>query len=223
MTKKNMSNYYNNGPRKKMFLDIETLPAPEHMHEVLKEIHAYKKKKKSRNGEKYTTSFESFLSGTGLDGTFGRILCVSYAINDDMIHCICDEDEKKVLENFWEAAKDVDLFVGFNIIEFDMKYLVQRSIIHGVKPQTKMRLSFAKYRSDPMYDVMHEWNQWSFGRGVGLDTLARALGFGSSKTNMDGSEVATYYKKGKIKEICAYCNADVEVTRKIYKKMNFEE
>jgi len=222
-----MSNYYNNDynkiPRKKMFLDIETLPAPEHMHEVLKEIHAYKKKKKTRNGEKYSTSFESFLAGTGLDGTFGRILCISYAINDDMIHCICDEDEKKVLENFWESAKDVDLFVGFNIIEFDMKYLVQRSIIHGVKPRTKMRLSFAKYRSDPMYDVMHEWNQWSFGRGVGLDALARALSLPTSKTNMDGSEVATYYKKGKIKEICAYCNADVEVTRKIYKKMNFEE
>jgi hypothetical protein len=222
-----MNNYYNNGynsgPKKKMFLDIETLPAPEHMHEVLKEIHEYKKKKKTRNGEKYSTSFENFLSGTGLDGTFGRVLCVSYAINDDMIHCICDEDEKKVLENFWEAAKEVDLFVGFNIIEFDMKYLMQRSIVHGVKPRTKMRLSFAKYRSEPMYDVMHEWNQWSFGKGVGLDSLARALGFGSSKTNMDGSEVATYYKKGKIKEICAYCNADVEVTRKIYKKMNFEE
>src|SRR4030065_1266419 len=107
-----MSNYYNNNynnaPKKKMFFDIETLPAPEHMHEVLKEIHAYKKKKKSRNGEKYATSFESFLSGTGLDGTFGRVLCVSYAINDDMIHCICDEDEKKVLENFLEAAKEVD-------------------------------------------------------------------------------------------------------------------
>ncbi|HLM83792.1 MAG TPA: ribonuclease H-like domain-containing protein [Candidatus Bathyarchaeia archaeon] len=221
-----MSNYYNNdynnSPRKRMFLDIETLPAPEHMHEVLKELHEYKKKKKKRMGEKYSTSFESFLAGTGFDGTFGRILCVSYAINDDMVHCICNEDEKKVLESFWEAAKDVDLFVGFNIIEFDMKYLVQRSIVHGVKPKTKMRLTFAKYRSEPMYDVMHEWNQWSFGKGVGLDALARALGLPTSKTNMDGSEVYAYYKKGKIKEICTYCDADVEVTRKIYKRMNFE-
>ncbi len=218
-----MNDFYNNKPEKTMFLDIETLPAPEHMHEVLREIHEYKKKKKRRNGERYSTSFESFLAGTGLDGTFGRILCISYAVNDDMVHCICDEDEKKVIEKFWEAAKDVDLFVGFNIIDFDMKYIVQRSIVHGVRPKTKMRLSFARYRNDPMYDVMHEWNKWSFGRGVGLDALARALGLPTSKTNMDGSEVATYYKKGKIKDICNYCNADVEVTRKIYKKMNFEE
>jgi len=217
-----MNDFYNNTPKKKMFLDIETLPAPEHMHDVLREIHEYKKKKKRRNGEKYATSFESFLAGTGLDGTFGRILCISYAINDGMVSCICDEDEKKVLENFWEAARDADLFVGFNIIDFDMKYIVQRSMVHGIRPKTKMPLSFARYRNYPMYDCMHEWNQWSFGRGVGLDALARALGLPTSKTNMDGSEVFAYYKKGKIKEICAYCNADVEVTRKIYKRMNFE-
>ena len=217
-----MNNYYNNSPKKTMFLDIETLPAPEYVHEALREIHAYRKKKRERNGEKYKKSFEEFLAETGLDGTFGRIFCISYAINDGLVHCLCDEDEKKMLENFWEAAQNADLFVGFNIIDFDMKYIVQRSIIHGVKPKTKMRLSFARYRSEPMYDCMHEWNQWGYGKNVSLDSLARALGISSSKTNMDGSEVFTYYKKGKYKEICAYCDADVEVTRKIYKKMNFE-
>ncbi len=218
-----MNSYYNNGPKRIMFLDIETLPAPEHTHETLKEIHAYRKKKREQNGEKYNRSFEQFLAETGLDGTFGRIFCISYAINDDMIHCICDESEKKMLESFWEAAQDVDLFVGFNVMDFDLKYIIQRSIVHGVKPKTKVRLSFARYRSDPIYDIMHEWNLWGHGRNVSLDSLARALGIQSSKTNMDGSEVFAYYKKGKHKEICDYCNADVEVTRKIYKRMNFEE
>ncbi len=218
-------NYYQpleNGPIKKMFLDIETLPAPEHTHEMLREIHEYRKRKKRRNGEKYSVSFEQFLSGTGLDGTFGRIFCISYAIDDAMIHCLCDENEVKMLQEFWQAAKDVDLFVGFNIMDFDLKYILQRSIIHGVKPQTKVRLSFARYKSNPIYDIMHEWNQWSQRTSISLDVLARALGIGSSKTKMDGSEVYSYYKKGKYKEICNYCNADVEVARKIYKKMNFE-
>ena len=215
--------YYNNGPRKIIFLDIETLPAPEHKHEVLREIHEFRKKKKNRFGEKYSVSFEQFLAGTGLDGTFGRIFCISYAIDDEMVHCICDEDEKKILESFWEAAKDVDLFVGFNVMDFDLKYIIQRSMVNGVKPKTKVRLSFARYRSEPIFDVMHEWNQWGYGKGVSLDALARALGIPSPKTKMDGSEVFKYYQKGKLKEICDYCNADVEVTRKIYKKMKFEE
>ena len=217
-----MNNYYNNGPKKIMFLDIETLPAPEHTHEVLREIHEFRKKKKRRNGEKYSVSFEQFLAGTGLDGTFGKIFCISYAIDDGIIHCICNEDEKKILESFWEAAEDVDLFVGFNIMDFDLKYIIQRSIVHNIKPRAKVRLSFARYRSEPIYDIMHEWNQWGYGKNVSLDSLARALGIASSKTDMDGSEVYSYYKKGKIKEICDYCNADVEVTRKIYRKMNFE-
>ncbi len=221
-----MNRYYNdnheNRPLKKMFLDIETLPAPEHTHEMLREIHEYRKRKKRKNGENYNVSFEQFLAGTGLDGTFGRIFCISYAINDDMVHCLCDEDEKKMLENFWDAASDVDLFVGFNVMDFDLKYILQRSMIHGVKPKTKVRLSFARYRSEPIYDIMHEWNQWGGRSNVSLDALARAMGLETPKSKMDGSEVYTYYKKGKLKEICAYCNADVEVTRKIYKKMNFE-
>jgi predicted PolB exonuclease-like 3'-5' exonuclease len=85
-----------------------------------------------------------------------------------------------------------------------------------------MRLSFARYRSEPIYDAMHEWNQWGYGKNVSLDSLARALGVPTSKGKMDGSEVFAYYKKGKLKEICDYCNADVEVTRKIYKRMQFE-
>jgi len=217
-----MNDYYNKGPRKKMFLDIETLPAPEHIHEMLREIHEFRKRKKRQNGEKYSVSFEQFLAGTGLDGTFGRIFCISYAIDDGMVHCICNEDEKKVLESFWDAAEDVDLFVGFNVMDFDLKYIIQRSMIHGVRQRTKVRLSFARYRNEPIFDIMHEWNQWGGRSNVSLDALARAMGLQTPKSKMDGSEVYAYYKKGKIKEICDYCNADVEVTRKIYRKMNFE-
>jgi predicted PolB exonuclease-like 3'-5' exonuclease len=39
---------------------------------------------------------------------------------------------------------------------------------------------------------------------------------------MDGSKVAKYHEDGKDKEIYEYCCVDVEVTRQIYKKMNFE-
>jgi len=49
-----MNDYYNNGynnePRKKMFLDIETLPAPEHMHEVLREVTNTKKRRRLATG-----------------------------------------------------------------------------------------------------------------------------------------------------------------------------
>jgi predicted PolB exonuclease-like 3'-5' exonuclease len=55
-----------------------------------------------------------------------------------------------------------------------------------------------------------------------LDELAHDMGLASSKKDLDGSKVHEYYKKGKLKEIEKYCNADVELTRQIFKKMMFE-
>ena len=56
---------------------------------------------------------------------------------------------------------------------------------------------------------------------IGLDMLAKALGFESPKTELDGSKVYDYHQAGRDREIYDYCMRDVEVTRSIYNKMNF--
>lgn len=198
----------------KLFFDIETLPAEERDYKKLKEV--YDRKVKKGMGTKLG-SFEDFVESTSLDGTWGKVLCIGYAIDDGLVQCLSGE-EKEIIKNFWEIAKKVDLFVGFNVIDFDLRFLVQRSIILGVKPSVD--ISFRRYVSNPVYDVMWEWTKW--GNRISLDELARALGIPSSKGELDGSQVHEYYKKGKIEEITKYCGNDVEVTRKIYKKINFE-
>ncbi len=67
---------------------------------------------------------------------------------------------------------------------------------------------------------MWEWSKWQY--KISMDELAHALGLQSSKKDLDGSKVHAYYQKGKYQEIQSYCNADVELTRKIYKRMNWE-
>ena len=124
-----------------------------------------------------------------------------------------------MIKNFWEIARSVNLFIGFNAIDFDLRFLVQRSMLLGVKP---VDISFERYSSSPVYDVMWEWTRWSSGYKISLDDLAKAFDMPSSKGELDGSRVHEYYKKGKIKEITEYCGADVDLTRKIYKKMIFE-
>lgn len=201
----------------KLFFDIETLPADKNNHTLLREIH----EKRIKDGKKIEKDFEYFLATTSFDGAFGRICCISYAINNDSVKTLCD-DEKVMLKNFWEIAKSIDLFVGFNIIDFDMRFIIQRSIINGIKPSKE--LSFARYRNNPMYDLMHEWSKWNQTNKINLDSLAKALGLPSSKGGeIEGKDVAKAYEDGRIKEICAYCEKDVELTRKIYKRMVFEE
>ena len=131
-------------------------------------------------------------------------------------------DETKMLKEFWEIAKDVQQFIGHNVMDFDLQFIYKRSIINGVRPT--QWLSFARYRNNPIYDTMREWEKWSMGSSISLDMLAKILDLESSKSGgLDGSKVFDYYQKGKLSEIYDYCAADVKVTREIYKKMTFTD
>lgn len=201
----------------KLFFDIETIPVEKNKHGILKEIH----QKKLDDGKKVDGDIEKFIEETSFNGAFGRIACISYAINNGSVSTLSG-DEKEILREFWRIAKDVQLFVGFNIIDFDMRFIYQRSMILEIKPTQE--LSFARYRNFPMYDVLCEWIKWGYPKKGTLHELAIAFGFESSKTGeIEGKEVARAYEEGRIKEICEYCEKDVEVTRKIYYKMTFEE
>src|SRR3989344_2617064 len=196
----------------KLFFDIETIPAHENSHGVLREIY----NKKSTQDK----DFEKYLAQTSFDGGFGRIACLSYAINDGPIKTLSG-DEQKILEDFWIVAKNINLFVGFNIMEFDLRFIYQRCIVLGVKPSVE--LNFARYRNNPIYDIMHEWKKWNMNASISLDTLAKILSLPSSKGGeIEGKDVAKAFVDGRIEEICKYCEKDVELTRKVYKKMIFE-
>ena len=199
----------------KLYLDIETIPAGEEMREILEDI--YTRKRKS----KYTPkTFEEFVENTGLDGSYGRIACISYAINDQPTKTLFG-DEKKMLTDFWQIAKDAGLFIGFNLMDFDLRFIYQRSVILGIKPSRD--LSFARYRNNPIYDIMCEWSKWNLQNRISLHALSKVLGILSPKEGeIEGKDVAQAYRDGRIKEICEYCEKDVDVTRKIYKKMIFE-
>lgn len=204
----------------KLYLDIETLPAAKESHEALRLLHAKKKNKKKKEYCEDQGDFEQYLLGTSFDGSFGRILCIGYAIDDNPAQCLCDDkDEAKMLQEFWKIAENSNLFIGHNIIDFDMRFIYQRSIINNVQPS--LDLSFARYRNSPMYDTMKEWVKWSMSN-VGLEHLAFALGIPTPKDGIDGSQVYEFYKKGKINEICEYCKRDVEATRAVYRRMTFQ-
>ena len=197
----------------KLFLDIETIPVEKEKHPVLKDVYD-----RAINDGKKPGTFEEYVLQTSFDGAFGRIACISYAINDGKTTTFFG-DEKKIVEDFWDVAKDATLFIGFNVMDFDLRFIYQRSVVLGVKPS--IDLNFARYRREPIFDVMKEWNKWG-NTFVSLDTLAKALGLPSSKDGeITGKNVAKAFEDGRIKEICEYCEKDVELTRKIYNRLTF--
>lgn len=216
-----MSSYdYYNKPSKKLFFDIETLPAPEEKKEVaqtitLKKLLQRDKKLKITNKTKDQAYLDSAISGD-----FGRIFCIGYA-QDAVEVKIISGSEIEILTEWWKVAENADLFIGHNILDFDLRFIFKRSIVNDIKPCAKhLNLSFARYRNFPIYDTMREWEKWSSSY-ISLDALSKILDLPTSKDNIDGSQVYKFYKKGKHDEIYEYCKKDVILTRQVYNKMTF--
>ena len=200
----------------KLFLDIETLPASGKDMPLIKQF--YEEMKPRKNGEAVKLDFDAFHRNTSFQGEFGRIFCIGYAIDNHPCDAL-NGDEEEMLTKFWKIAKEAHLFIGHNVMEFDLRFIYKRSIINGVRPTRE--LNFARYRSDPIYDTMKEWEKWG-AMGTSLHKLSIALGISSPKEEgIDGSKVYDYYLAGKGDEIIEYCKRDVDATRKVYNKMTF--
>ncbi|MBI4298613.1 MAG: ribonuclease H-like domain-containing protein [Chloroflexi bacterium] len=210
----------------KLYLDIETLPGSETLREEIEsEIKhpgniSRPERIKQWEDEERPSKVEEEYRKTALRGHQGRILCIGYIKErpQGVSEGVITGTEPELLRGFWGIADDVDLFIGFNIFDFDFKFIIQRSIVYGIKPSRE--LSFARYRNDPIYDVMQEWTLWSRDN-ISLNDLCKALRIESPKGELDGSKVYDYYLQGKHQEIYEYCLKDVRATMQIYKKMNF--
>jgi 3'-5' exonuclease len=155
-----------------------------------------------------------------LSAMTAKICCLGYAVEPplDSTVEVLHGDEQEILKGFWKLAADCNLFVGHNILDFDLRFIYQRSVIHQIRPSRE--IPFARFRNAPIYDTMQEWSKW--GREhASLDALSKALGVPSPKENLDGSKVYPYYRDGKLTEICEYCKRDVDSVRQVYRWLTF--
>lgn len=208
---------------RRIFVDIETLPPDksDSGHRIREEI--------------ADCSDEEFRR-LALDGDYGRVLTIGLIVehDDQVIHrgllgrerqtMMFHLDEARTLRGFWKLLKGFnvrrDLIVGHNVFDFDLPFLYKRSVIQRVRPSVE--LSFARYRSQPIFDTMHQWNKWTPRKYVSLDRLAKVLGMESSKgQGIDGSRIYDKFCAGCHIEIADYCMRDVELVRDIYYRMAF--
>ncbi|MDT5272434.1 MAG: 3-5 exonuclease [Acidobacteriota bacterium] len=207
---------------RRIFVDIETLPPD-------KDVSAL-------SSEEVSTCFDDEYRRLALDGDFGRVLTVGVIVEQDgqILHrgllgrerqtMLFHLDETRTLRGFWRLLKGFnvrrDQIVGHNLFDFDLPFLYKRSVIQRVRPAVE--LPFTRYRSQPIFDTMHQWNKWSPRKYVSLDRLAKVLGLESSKSRgIDGTRVYDKFCEGCHQEIADYCMRDVELVRKVYYRMCF--
>jgi 3'-5' exonuclease len=190
------------------FFDIETVPTDRSLEEnglLLPQIQL---------GE------AELLKKLSLSAATAKILCIGYAIEPpvDSEVQVLEGEETEIIKSFWQLAADCELFVGHNILDFDLRFIYQRSVIHQIKPSRD--LPFARFRNAPIFDTMQEWSKW--GREhASLDLLSKTFGLPSPKESLDGSKVYPYYRMGKFAEIANYCKCDVDSVRQVYRWLTF--
>lgn len=210
--------------RRVITIDIETLPNAD--------VSAISKQNKKTEEE------SSVDLKTALNGDFGRLLCIGYidetpggkakrgVIGWDEESGAFTLNEREMLAEFWQLLRgfrpNFDRIVGHCIFDFDLKFILKRSVIHGIPPTVD--LSFARYRNTPIYCTCAEWERWSYGAKISLDKLAKVLGLPSSKAEgVNGSHVFDMFQRGEYRALRDYCLRDVVLTRAIYRKMTFAD
>lgn len=219
----------------KLFLDIETLPPSGggHLERIRSTITPPGQYKKAESISAWMAENADALAAEehgklGLDGLYGQIACIGFAVNDAPVRVISALEYTGELPMLFgsfgiigEASRDLGgerylSPVGHNI-DFDLRFLMQRAVRHGVTVPQCLRAAFDPEKGRfHCFDTMRVWS--GFKGFTKLKDLAREL-LGDDGSDIDGSEVAKTWALDPAK-VVEHCRRDVERVRSLYQRMS---
>jgi len=204
-------------------LDIETVPAAE-LNEYSEAVQEKIQQKISRQQDRNPDYNYQLFAST--NGDFGKIICLSMAyVKDEKIKLksLYGSDEYKLLTEFNQIAKTVDKFIHYNGLGFDMPFILQRMMHHGIRPSTKRLTNLRKFSTEPHFDLMMVYYNWDWSKVMSLGLLAELHGMPSPKGDLSGDKVYEAYRNGEWKRIVRYCEFDTATTVNLWNKLyNYE-
>ncbi|MDC0723008.1 ribonuclease H-like domain-containing protein [Nannocystis bainbridge] len=125
--------------------------------------------------------------------------------------------ERELLQAFWLLAAQAEVVVSYNGRNFDVPFLLGRSLVHEVP--ARVDLLGSPYALRPHLDL---YRMIATGRSVApapLDAVCWALGVDSPKGGMSGADVAPAYARGELAAISSYNRGDVRATASVYQRV----
>lgn len=221
----------------KLYLDIETLPPSGggHLERILATIKPPGNIKLQASIDKWMAENAADvaaekLATLGLDGLYGEVAVIGFAVDDSPPYVAYQAegvDEAAMICVAFKAIEEAATsdksghahpltVVGHNVLDFDLRFLFQRAVRHGIKIPACLKGAFdpdkARYN---VIDTMKLWGGW---KGyVKLKDLTREL-CGDTSDDIDGSQVAaTWFVNPQ--EVVNHCWLDVNRTRSLYQKV----
>lgn len=209
-----------------IYLDLETIPCqdPAYRQQVRETIKPPGNIKKAESilawmNENAADATDEAVSKTIFDPAHGHICTIGYAIGDAdpvSLSARTVEEERGIIDTFFFDLPSMGgcQFIGHNVAAFDLRFLLCRAIVLGVKIPHSLPRDIKPW-SDTVFDTMAAW---AGNKGtISQDRLAKALGL-PGKGDFDGSMVAAAWLAGEHDKIAEYCRDDVETVRAIHKR-----
>ena len=224
-----------------IFLDIETRPCddPDLIAEITANIRPPGSMKKFDTIQKWEQeerpqAVADAIARTSLDGAFGRVCVIGWAIDDGEPQVIVSADETDLLNDFFSHFRTVlhpdggyqavTKWIGHNIVGFDLPFLRKRCMVLGFRPPAQLLAAMmARHWDINVGDTMLMWDS-AKDKQISLDMLCRVLDIPSPKENgIDGSKVAELFAAGAYTQLGEYCAGDIVAARRCYRALTWGE
>jgi len=213
----------------RIFLDIETIPdqregAADKAASLISAPSNYKDQAKidayvaERAAEAWTK--------TALDGGYGEIYCIGYALDNQDAEVIYrdledpESTEREVLESFWDMVDEHlvsdPTWIGHNVQRFDLRFLWQRSVINRVPMRRQLPFDVSPW-SERVADTMMMWTG-DRNKFIAQDELLDILGIESTDP-IRGKDVWSKIEAGESDTVIRHCARNVEEVREAWRLM----
>jgi predicted PolB exonuclease-like 3'-5' exonuclease len=185
-------------------------------------------KYKTMNWEQqYQTIENAYLQQCSIISTYGKICCISVGYLDNYgrrkINSYYGDNEKDIIINFNNILEKIStkLFTlsGYRILYFDIPWILHKLAKYEIRPAHIINVYDKKPWDLRIKDISDDWKQ-KFSIYSSFDEVCYELDIKSSKDEMSGKDVHSYYWNGKLEDIKKYCEKDInclfEVAEKIY-------
>lgn len=163
------------------------------------------------------------LDMAALDPDYGTVISIGISYGEEVnvwavgqtgtynTHPVTEAD---LLIGFWDHLASVNgRCVGYNILSFDLPYLLRRSMALNIRPPLLPVL--AKFRTEPVTDLMSILYNWGSDRYKSLKQVCRLYGIPNDIPDVDGSKV----KDLTLNALIEYQASDVRLVIQLYERM----
>jgi hypothetical protein len=223
-----------------IFIDIQTIPLQDpqliaHITETIKPPATYKHPDSIEKWyqENLPKEVKRRYQQTALDGLYGEIFSIAWAIDDQEVMAFWRDDlssERGLLQHFMDEIAQLEdnkgqrrfirQWVGHYISGFDLRFIWQRCVVNRVKPSVAIPLD-AKPWDERVFDTHTMWNgSHNNNTQTDLPNLAKALGM-EGNMHKNGSSIYQDWLAGRYDAIADYNRQSVNHARNLYRRMRF--